>query len=58
MYLVKCNLCGAVYVSQTQRTLKSRFKEHIRHSDTKSFIYLLMSTYGNDIILVILNGKY
>ena len=48
MYLIKCNLCGAVYVGQTQRTLKSRIKEHI--SDTKSFIYLHMSTYGNDNI--------
>ena len=48
VYLVKCNLYGAVYVGQTQLTLKSKIKDHI--SDTKSFIYLHMSTHGNDNI--------
>ena len=48
VYLVKCNLCGAVYVGQTQQILRSRIKEHI--SDTTSIIYLHMSTHGNDNI--------
>ena len=54
VYLVKCYLSGAIYVSKTQRTLKSINKDHI--SDTKSVIYLHMSILMKMKILMILNG--
>ena len=36
VYKVKCEDCEATYVGETERSLKSRFNEHLRPSSTTS----------------------
>ena len=39
VYKIKCEECNAVYVGETERSLKARFSEHRRPSSTTSEVF-------------------
>jgi hypothetical protein len=46
VYKIECNLCNAIYIGQTIRTMRSRINEHC--TDKKSFVYVHMLSHGNN----------
>ena len=50
VYKIKCEECDAMYIGKMERSLKSRFNEHRRHSSTTSKIAKHIYTWNNPCI--------
>jgi hypothetical protein len=46
VYIIRCGMCNASYIGQTDRTIRTRILEHIGHNS--SAVHAHMATHGPD----------